>query len=249
MLRDNLAGLIEPMVDRAGAHSLGGHPKEGQTGGYSRSTELAIVALKRSWRQVFRWKTGRQAENGKWPGLEVTTAAHDSRAISTVPHPSHRTIDPQCLKKSPPRRGGIFALTKNVASPFHAEPSHKAGHQALKKDPQPCRSKGSPILDVTSRLHSLTLYEPHFASLGHGLLLNVGRQQDRHAARSHLRGQKLDGTDMGVESASIWGAKLNSISWPYLEVGSFGYDRNDDTPSPLNLEHFLNFEQERHRRC
>ena len=124
MLRDNLAGLIEPMVDRAGAHSLGGHPKEGQTGGYSRSTELAIVALKRSWRQVFRWKTGRQAENGKWPGLEVTTAAHDSRAISTVPHPSHRTIAPQCLKKSPPRRGGIFALTKNVASPFHAEPSH-----------------------------------------------------------------------------------------------------------------------------
>ena len=123
MLRDNLAGLIEPMVDRAGAHSLGGHPKEGQTGGYSRSTELAIVALKRSWRQVFRWKTGRQAENGKWPGLEVTTAAHDSRAISTVPHPSHRTIAPQCLKKSPPRRGGIFALTKNVASPFHAEPS------------------------------------------------------------------------------------------------------------------------------
>jgi hypothetical protein len=27
-----------------------------------------------------------------------------------------------CLKKSPPRRGGIYALTENVASPFHAEP-------------------------------------------------------------------------------------------------------------------------------
>ena len=86
MLRDNLAGLIEPMVDRAEAHPLGGHPKEGPTGGCSRSTELAIVALKRSWRQLFRWKTGRRAENGKWPGLEVTTAAHDSRAVGTAQH-------------------------------------------------------------------------------------------------------------------------------------------------------------------
>src|ERR1700722_13207759 len=102
MQRDTLAGLIETMIDPA----------------------AASVALKRSWRRVFRWKTGRQGENGKRPGLEVTTAAHDSRAISTVSHQSHRTIDPQCLKKSPPRRGGIFALTKNVASPVHAEPRH-----------------------------------------------------------------------------------------------------------------------------
>jgi hypothetical protein len=115
MLRDNLAGLIEPMVDR-------GHPKGGQTGGCSRSTEMAIVALKRSWSPIFHWKTGRRAEKGKWLGFEVTTAAHDSRAVSTAQHQSHRTIDPQCLKKSPPRRGGIFALTGNVASPFHAEP-------------------------------------------------------------------------------------------------------------------------------
>jgi len=122
MLRDNLAGLIEPMIDRAGAHLLGGHLKEEQTGGYSRSTELAIVALKRSWRRIFRWKTGRRAEKRKWPGFDVTTAAHDSRAVGTAQPKSHRTIDPQCLKKSPPRRGGIFALTENVASPFHAEP-------------------------------------------------------------------------------------------------------------------------------
>jgi len=122
MLRDNLAGLIEPMMDRAGAHLLGGHFQEGQTGGCSRSTELAIVALKRSWRQIFRWKTGRRAEKGKWPGFDVTTAAHDSRAVDTAQPKSHRTIDPQCLKKSPPPRGGIYALTENVASPFHAEP-------------------------------------------------------------------------------------------------------------------------------
>jgi hypothetical protein len=122
MLRDNLAGLIEPMVDRAEAHPLGGHPKQGPLGGCSRSTEVAIVALKRSWRQIFRWKTARRAEKGKRPGLEGTTAAHDSRAVGAEQHQSHRTIDPQCLKKSPPRRGGMFALTENVASPLHAEP-------------------------------------------------------------------------------------------------------------------------------
>ena len=123
MLRDNLAGLIEPMVSRAGVHSLAGHHQAGQTGGCSRSTELAIVALKRSWLHIFRWKTGQRAENSKWPTWEMTTAAHDSRAVGTAWHQSHRTIDPQCLKKSPPRRGGIFALTKNVASPVHAEPA------------------------------------------------------------------------------------------------------------------------------
>src|ERR1022692_2878627 len=125
MLRDNLAGLIEPMIGRAGAHPLGGHPKQGPTGGCSRSTELTIVVLKRSWRQNFRWKTGRQAEKAKCPGFEVTTAAHDSRAVGTVLHQSHRTIDPQCLKNSPPRRAGIYALTKTVPSPFHAEPTHE----------------------------------------------------------------------------------------------------------------------------
>ena len=122
MLRDNLAGLIEPMVDSAGAHHRGGHPNEGLTGGCSRSTELAIVALKRSWRQIFGRKMGRRAEKGKWPGFEVTTEAQDSRSVGTARHKSHRTIDPQCLKKSPPRRGGIYAPTENVASPFHAEP-------------------------------------------------------------------------------------------------------------------------------
>jgi hypothetical protein len=134
MLRDNLAGLIEPMVDSAGAHHRGGHPNEGLTGGCSRSTELAIVALKRSWRQIFGRKTGRRAEKGKWPGFEVTTEAQDSRSVGTARHKSHRTIDPQCLKKSPPRRGGIYALTENVASPFHAEP-RQGNEEAIKALP------------------------------------------------------------------------------------------------------------------
>ena len=131
MLRDNLAGLIEPMIDCAGVHSLRGHHKAGQTGGCSRSTALAIVALKRSWRQLFRWKTGRRAENSKWPAFEVTTAAHDSRAVGTAQHQSHRTVDPQCLKKSPPRRGGIYALTENVSSPFHAEPRQYSSRSCI----------------------------------------------------------------------------------------------------------------------
>ena len=129
MLRDNLVGLIEPMVYRAGVHSLAGHHQARQTGGCSRSTELAIVALKRSWRQIFRWKTGRRAENSNWPAWEMTTAAHDARAVGTAWHQSHRTIDPQCLTKSPPRRGGIFALTKNVALRFTLS-QHTAGTDA-----------------------------------------------------------------------------------------------------------------------
>jgi hypothetical protein len=123
MLRDNLAGLIEPMVDRAGAHLFGGHPNEGRTGGCSRSTELPIVALKRSWRHIFRWETGRRAEKRIWLGFAVTTEAQDSRAVDTAPHMSHRTIDPQCLENPRPE-GAESTLTENVASPFQAEPTH-----------------------------------------------------------------------------------------------------------------------------
>jgi hypothetical protein len=123
MLRHNLVGLIEPMVDRAGAHFLGGHPNEGLTGGCSRSTELPIVAMKRSWRKLFCWETGRRAEKRIWLGFTVTTEAQDSRAVGTAPHMSHRTIDPQCLENPRPE-GAESTLTENVASPFHAEPRH-----------------------------------------------------------------------------------------------------------------------------
>jgi hypothetical protein len=125
MLRDNLAGLIEPMVDRAGAPLLGAHPSEGLTGGCSRSAELPIVALKRSRRQLFRWETGRRVEKRIWPDVAVTTEAEDSRAVGTARHMSHRTIDPQCLENPRPE-GAEPTLTENVASPFHAEPRHLA---------------------------------------------------------------------------------------------------------------------------
>jgi hypothetical protein len=106
LLGDNPEGSSSRWLSSAGAHLLGGHPNEGLTGGCSRSTELPIVALKRSWRQTFRWETGRRVENRIWPGLAVTTEAQDSRAVGTARHMSHRTIDPQCLENPRPRWGG-----------------------------------------------------------------------------------------------------------------------------------------------
>jgi hypothetical protein len=123
MLRDNLAGLIEPMIDCAGVHALGGHPKSGLTGGCSRSTRLAIVALKRSLRHMFRWKTRRQVERATSPGFELTTVAHGLCAVGTTQTTNHRTIDPQCLENPRPA-GAESTLTDNAASPFHAEPRH-----------------------------------------------------------------------------------------------------------------------------
>src|ERR1700722_19953784 len=108
---------------------------------YSSHRMHGSVALKRSWLHIFRWKTGQRAENSKWPAWEMTTAAHDSRAVGTAWHQSHRTIDPQCLTKSPPRRGGIFALTKNVASPVHAEPA-QTRLRGGSYDPEGARSMG-----------------------------------------------------------------------------------------------------------
>jgi len=121
------------MVDRAGAHLFGGHPNEGRTGGCSRSTELPIVALKRSWRHIFRWETGRRAEKRIWLGFAVTTEAQDSRAVDTAPHMSHRTIDPQCLENPRPE-GAESTLTENVDSPFHAEPRQISEALALSWD-------------------------------------------------------------------------------------------------------------------
>jgi len=64
MLRDNLAGLIEPMLKGAGAYPL--------------------------------------------------ALATDRKELSDD--------RPQYASKIPARQGGIYALTENVASPFHAEP-------------------------------------------------------------------------------------------------------------------------------
>jgi hypothetical protein len=70
MLRDNLAGLIEPMIDRAGAHPLGGHSKHGPTGGCSRSTELTIVVLSDPGAQLFAGKQGGRQKKQNVPVLK-----------------------------------------------------------------------------------------------------------------------------------------------------------------------------------
>jgi hypothetical protein len=107
MLRDNLVGFIEPMFDSASS-CLGGRPNT-ERGGCSRSTESAVVALRRSWRQIFPWKTGDRQTKKKMVGFAVTTEAHDSRAVCTEQHKSHRTIDPKCLENPRPEGGGIYS--------------------------------------------------------------------------------------------------------------------------------------------
>jgi hypothetical protein len=76
MLRDNLAGLIEPMLSSAGAYPLALGPNR---------KELS-----------------------------------DDR--------------PQNALKIPARQGGIYALTENVASPFHAEPGQSSYPEQRRRD-------------------------------------------------------------------------------------------------------------------
>jgi hypothetical protein len=122
MLRDNLAGLIEPMLGSAGAHNLGGHPKGDKLGDAPGQPSWRSSLLSDPSANFFAAKPGNGQKN-KWPGFKVTTQAHDSRAVRTAQHNSHRTIDPQCLENPRPE-GAESTLTKNAASPFPAEPRH-----------------------------------------------------------------------------------------------------------------------------
>jgi hypothetical protein len=166
MLRDNLAGLIEPMIDCAGVHALGGHPKSGLTGGCSRSTRLAIVALKRSLRHMFRWKTRRQVERATSPGFELTTVAHGLCAVGTTQHTNHRTIDPQCLENPRPA-GAESTLTDNAASPFHAEPRHLSARSRPRLGGLKPYNFGIRINDA-QRVPFVRGREPHDASTSPG---------------------------------------------------------------------------------
>src|SRR6516225_2277689 len=122
MLRDNLAGLIEPMLRSVAAHNLGGHPER---------DKLEDAAGRPSWRSSLlsdpsaKFSGGKPGDgpNNKWPGFKLVTQAYDSRARCAAQHKSHRTIDPNALKIPAPK-GRNSTLTANVASPFPAEPRH-----------------------------------------------------------------------------------------------------------------------------
>ena len=147
MLRDNLAGLIEPMLSSVAAHTLGGHPKR---------DKLGDAPGQPSWRSSLvsdpsaKFSVGNRAtgEKNEWPGFKVTTQAHDSRAVRAAQHKSHRTIDPQCLENPRPE-GAESTLTGNAASPFPAEPRQQrqrkqlfSGHGSCFTQPETTSKRG-----------------------------------------------------------------------------------------------------------
>src|SRR5215471_5936073 len=110
MLRDNLAGLIAPMLSCAAAHNLGGHLQRDKLGDAPGRPSWRSSLLSDPSAKVF----ARKPSDGQ-------KRRHDSRAARTAQHTGHRTIDPPCLKNPRPE-GAESTLTGNAASPFPAEP-------------------------------------------------------------------------------------------------------------------------------
>ena len=170
MLRDNLAGLIEPRLSSAGAHNLGGHPKRDKLGDAPGQPSWRSSLLNDPSAKFFAANPG-DGQKNKWPGLKVTTPAHDSRAVRTAHHKSHRTIDPQCLENPRPE-GAESTLTKNAASPFPAEPRQKLCHH--------CRCGSDRVLWVlktpcTCKYNGLTMGYPTLAETTSADLENLRR--------------------------------------------------------------------------
>ena len=121
MLRDNLAGLIEPMLSSAAAHNLGGHPER---------DKLGDAAGRPSWRSSLSSDPSAKFSGGKpgdrqkdkWPGFKVATQAYDSRALCTAQHKSHRTIDPNA-SKIPAPKGRNLQCAEHVRQLEGASPS------------------------------------------------------------------------------------------------------------------------------
>jgi hypothetical protein len=92
MLRDNLAGLIGPMFSSAGAPAsvVAQTEKRGDAPGRPgwQSSLLEDPGAK-----FFCENRGQRQKKENGPGLAVITEAHGSRAVRTVQHKSHRTID------------------------------------------------------------------------------------------------------------------------------------------------------------
>ena len=124
MLRDNWRAQRADGRPRGSSSALWSSQSRTNGGMLSRPNEVPIIALKRSWRQIVDWKTEQPTEKAKWPGFAVTTAAHDSRAVGTAWHQSHRTIDPPMPQKIPAPKGRNLCTNGERRSPFHAEPRH-----------------------------------------------------------------------------------------------------------------------------
>ena len=107
MLRDNLAGLIEPMLRSVAAHNLGGHPERDKLGDAAGRPSWRSSLLSDPSAKFSGGKPGDRQKN-KWPGFKVATQAYDSRALCTAQHKSHRTIDPQCLENPRPEGAEFY---------------------------------------------------------------------------------------------------------------------------------------------
>jgi hypothetical protein len=106
MLRDNLAGLIEPMSDGVGAEALVVVQKAKNRDAMDRPRWQSSI-LGHPGAKFFAEKRAK----GKMAGFAVPTEAHVSRAVCTEAQKSHRTIDPQCLENPRPE-GAESTLTR-----------------------------------------------------------------------------------------------------------------------------------------
>ena len=107
MLRDNLAGLIEPMLSSAAAHNLGGHPERDKLGDAAGRPSWRSSLLSDPSAKFSGGKPGDRQKN-KWSGFKLVTQAYDSRALCAAQHKSHRTIDSQCLENPRPEGAEFY---------------------------------------------------------------------------------------------------------------------------------------------
>jgi hypothetical protein len=121
MLRNNLAGLIEPMFDSARAHASVVAQKRNQVmlqvDRVIKCRSEAILA------QNFWVENGRPAEKHEMAGLRLSAEARGSRAVCTERYKKSSDDRPRCLENPRPE-GAESYLNWERCSLFPAEPRH-----------------------------------------------------------------------------------------------------------------------------